>query len=156
MQRGANRAWRRLAVTIGQWDGAPFAEFDNGSQTNNPESAIPNPQSRMPLFVNVRRKNTNPSGKFHRTARTGLARGESADYRGWTYDLVRHTTGTTLKRTVYHVTIADPTGFRAAYLTNFQAAGKAVAAARERINQEIDTASAKLTSGSKRPGRSER
>ena len=96
----------------------------------------------MPLYHNVRRTNPNPSGKFLHVARAGVERTHGADYRNWSYHLVRRITGSTMRRAVYSVTITNPSGNWAAYLTDFASPARATTAAREWIDQELASSTA--------------
>ena len=75
--------------------------------------------------------------KFHRHHKMGIDRPQGSSYRDWSYDLVHHRTGTTVKRTVYHATILDPHGNRIAHLRDFPTLQAATKAAQEWIDQRL-------------------
>ena len=81
-----------------------------------------------------------PTGKFQHHRRLGTqAMGDRA-HGEWSFQLIQHHTGTTVKRSVYNVSIADPKGNRAAYLQGFATADGASAAAREWIEERVGAA----------------
>ncbi len=86
-------------------------------------------------------------GKFRSVARAGIQRSAGHHHRGWAYHLVRHRTGTTVQRQVYHATVVDPQGNRVAYLTDFTSAARASAAAREWIDQHAESVTVAKTPG---------
>ena len=90
----------------------------------------------MPLFHNLRRREPNTTGRFRRTQRPGVVLSKGESHRGWTYQLVRHTTGTTVRRTVYNVTITEPSGVRLPYLTGFPSPARAADAAHKWIEKQ--------------------
>ncbi|MBN1854436.1 MAG: hypothetical protein JW829_17020 [Pirellulales bacterium] len=91
----------------------------------------------MSLFHGTHRKNPNPSGKFLHIPRFGTEEAYGAEYHDWTYHLVRHMTGATLRRAVYTVTIFDSSGNRMAYLTDFPSLARAHAAARDWVDEML-------------------
>ena len=91
----------------------------------------------MSLYMNTRRKRTKRTGKFHQVARSGMGPKEPSTHRGWSIELVRRTSGVTVRRTIYNATIHDCNGMRVDYLANFATAGKALSAARDRIDEAI-------------------
>lgn len=74
-------------------------------------------------------------GKFHQRAKTGLSQLAQVEHRGWSYQFTSHQIGTSVRRTSYSVTIADPDGHRAEYLRGFSSLDQASEAAREWIDQ---------------------
>ena len=77
------------------------------------------------------------SGKFRPRARLGLQSKPGSEYRGWSYHFTSHSTGTSVKRTVYSVSILDPNENQAAYLRDFRNVDQAAQAAREWIDHTL-------------------
>ena len=78
-------------------------------------------------------------------ARSGVAADSCATHRGFALRLVRHSTGVTVRRTVYNVSISSGDGLPAAYLTNFSSARDALAAARAEVDRALAGESARAT-----------
>jgi hypothetical protein len=76
-----------------------------------------------------------PTGKFQHQHRLGTQAVGDQAHRGWTFQLIQHHTGATVKRTMFNVAVADPKGHRAGYLQGFPSAEHACAAAREWIDE---------------------
>jgi len=74
------------------------------------------------------------TGKFRSHARIGTEKSSGGGHRGWSYHLVCHQTGASVRRVNYCVSITDPNGNRAEYLRGFSSAEKAGAAARDWID----------------------
>lgn len=72
--------------------------------------------------------------RFQTVRRMGLERHAAQRYGDYTYQFVHCRTGTTVRRSVYHVAIGDRHGNRAAYLTNFRSPREAADAARAWID----------------------
>jgi hypothetical protein len=92
----------------------------------------------MSLRYHLRSRDPNPSGKFQHHRRPGIASGRDHTFGGWSYRLIEHHTGTTVKRTVYNASVADPNGSRAIYLQGFTTAERAATAAQEWIDQQLN------------------
>ncbi len=75
------------------------------------------------------------NGKFQSYSQTGTAKHAGEEYRDWSYRFVSHQTGTSIRRTNYHVSIADSAGNQVEYLRGFHNLESARAAAREWIDQ---------------------
>lgn len=88
----------------------------------------------MSLWCSQTGRPKSDSGKFRSRVRFGTEKSPGGQHRGWSYHFVIHHTGTSVRRTVYHVTISDPHENRLAYLRNFSSVEQAATAAREWID----------------------
>lgn len=77
------------------------------------------------------------TGKFRTQARLGTDKSPGDRYRDWSYHFVSHSTGTSVRRTTYSVSILDPYRNRVAYLRDFPNIEQAATAAREWIDHTL-------------------
>jgi len=77
------------------------------------------------------------SGKFRTRARLGTARSSDETYRDWSFHLISHNTGSSVRRTTYSVSISDPARNRIAYLRDFPNVEQATTAARTWIDRRL-------------------
>ncbi len=83
----------------------------------------------MSLWFNHCSPRHKDKGKFLHQARTGMTSSGNDTHRGWTYHFTNHQTGTSVKRTTYGVSIADPHSSRVEYLRGFSNLDQAASAA---------------------------
>ena len=76
-------------------------------------------------------------GRFRPRPRMGLPQRTPASYRGWSFHLVEHQSGTVVKRTTYHIGIEDPHGNRIAFLRDFSSLQNATQAAEHWIDERL-------------------
>ena len=76
-------------------------------------------------------------GKFRSRQKMGVQDGGGGSHRNWTYHLVSHQTGTSVKRTVVHVEVRDPHDNHIASLRDFSSTEQAVAGARQWIDDRL-------------------
>ena len=88
----------------------------------------------MSLWSSLRSRRNNETGKFRSRARLGTEKSPSGQHRGWSYQFVIHQTGTSVRRTIYSVSISDPHQNRLAYLRDFSSMEQAATAARAWID----------------------
>lgn len=77
-------------------------------------------------------------GKFHRRARFGVETNPGGKHRGWSYKLISHQTGTSVKRMIYHAEIRDPHDNQLAFLRDFSNLEQASKAARDWIDERLN------------------
>lgn len=77
------------------------------------------------------------SGKFRSYARTGVKENSGQEYRGWSYRLITHQTGSSVRRTLFSVSICDPHMNRVAYLRDFSNTRQAEAAAKAWVDNML-------------------
>ena len=77
------------------------------------------------------------SGKFRSRAPLGTVRTTGEEYRDWSFDFVSHTSGASIQRTTYSVSISDPKRHRVAYLRDFPNLKQAAVAARRWIDTRL-------------------
>ncbi len=82
---------------------------------------------------------TSKTDKFQSVRRMGLERHTAQEYGGYTYHFVHCRPGTTVRRSLYHVSVANRHGNRVAYLTNFRTPREAADAARAWIDATTQT-----------------
>lgn len=87
--------------------------------------------------ANVTTRKPRPSDKFRHRRRLGTEHAHSGRHRGWSYQLVRHRTGTTVERTVYNAAISNPKGEQVGYLHGYSSADSASQAARDWIDYAL-------------------
>ena len=92
----------------------------------------------MALWYSTRPRASTRLGKFAGGQRHGNNRWCGTPYRGYEYHLVRHLTGTTLRRAIYHVTIHNPHRMHVAYLPGHGSVAEATRAARDWIDARLD------------------
>ena len=88
----------------------------------------------MSLWSSQRSRRNNETGKFRPRVRLGTEKTPGGQHRGWSYHFVIHQTGTSIRRTIYSVTISDHHQNRLAYLRDFSSVEKAATAARAWID----------------------
>lgn len=98
----------------------------------------------MPLWHTPRTRQSDDTGKFHRTARMGTMRSAIGKHRNWSYHFVLHQTGTSVRRDSYSVTISDPFGNQVEYLAGFATPSHAGIAARQWIDAILEKRSCEL------------
>ena len=82
-------------------------------------------------------KRNRDSGKFRHLRRAGTEKSSAGSYRGWNYELIRHETGSSIRRPRFSASVRDPHGHRAQYLRDFSSAEQAGSAAREWIDEVL-------------------
>ena len=87
-------------------------------------------------------------GKFQRRARFGIETNTGGKHRGWSYKLISHQTGTSVKRTIYHAEILDPHDNQLAFLRDFSNLDQASRAAREWIDNRLNLVAKLRAAGS--------
>lgn len=92
----------------------------------------------MSLWYNTSSSPAKAKGKFVSRPRMGVQRTAGTSYRDWTYEFVSHQTGTSVRRTCYHVSIRDPLGISAEYLRDFPSLEQAREAAEHWIDCAIE------------------
>ncbi len=90
----------------------------------------------MPWYAQTgpRRK---PYGKFRSQAKLGTETAAGAQYRGWHYSFVAHSTGSGVQRTRYAVSIRDGNQNRVAYLRDCASIPQATEAAKRWIDDTM-------------------
>jgi len=78
------------------------------------------------------------SGKFRSYAQVGIEKSVGQPYRDWSFSFVTHQTGSSVRRTLFSVSICDPSKNRVAYLRDFSSLGQATTAAQAWIDQALD------------------
>ncbi len=78
------------------------------------------------------------SGKFHSYSQIGLKKSAGESYRDWSFSLVTHQTGSSVRRSLTSVSICDPSKNRVAYLRDFSSIGQAASAAQRWIDQTLN------------------
>lgn len=78
------------------------------------------------------------SGKFRSYAHAGIEKSVGQTYRDWSFSFVTHQTGSSVRRTIFSVSICDPSKNRVAYLRDFSSIGQATSAAQAWIDQTLD------------------
>ena len=91
----------------------------------------------MALWHNVGSTTRQSTGKFKSQRRVGTELELNEQHAGWSFQVIEHRAGSTVRRTVYNVAISDPAGFRAGYLRGFLTAARARAAAQSWIDERV-------------------
>ena len=102
----------------------------------------------MSLWSSLRSRRNNETGKFRSRVRLGTEKSPGGQHRGWSYHFVIHQTGTSVRRTIYSVTISDPHQNRLAYLRNFSNVEQAATAARAWIDCRLKRILPRSSAGS--------
>jgi hypothetical protein len=82
-------------------------------------------------------RRTSETGKFRTRARLGTVKTPGGEHRDWSYRFISHSTGASIRRSTFNVTILDPYQNQVAYLRNFPNIEQAAKAAREWIDQRL-------------------
>ena len=77
-------------------------------------------------------------GKFRSRPRMGVGHSINGKHRDWSFHLINHQSGASVKRTVYHVEIRDPHDNKIVFLRDFATAEKATAGARRWIDERLN------------------
>lgn len=91
----------------------------------------------MSLWIAQRGRRFKETGKFHVRKRFGTQQSSGGQHRNWSYQLVSHSTGVSVRRTTFSVAILDPHRNRVAYLRDFSNLEQAATAAREWIDLRL-------------------
>ncbi len=91
----------------------------------------------MTLWCSQTGPRKNDTGKFRSRVRFGTEKSPGGRHRGWSYQFVSHHTGTSVRRTIYSVSISDPHQNRLAYLRDFSSMEQAATAARVWIDRRL-------------------
>ena len=91
----------------------------------------------MSLWFAQNRRPRRDSGKFRTRARLGTARSPDETYRDWSFRMISHSTGSSVRRTTYNVLISDPARNQIAYLRDFPNIEQATTAARTWIDRRL-------------------
>ncbi len=91
----------------------------------------------MSLWFSQTGRPKSDTGKFRSRVRLGTEKSPGGRHHGWSYQFVSHQTGTSVRRTIYSVSISDPHQNRRAYLRNFSSVEQAATAAREWIDRTL-------------------
>lgn len=87
-------------------------------------------------------------GKFHRRAKFGAEASPGGKHREWTYNLISHQIGTSVRRTIYHAEIRDPHNNQLAFLRDFSSLDQAAKAARAWIDERLNLVAKLRAAGS--------
>ncbi len=101
----------------------------------------------MSLWSSQRSRRNNETGKFRPRVRLGTEKSPGGQHRGWSYHFVIHQTGTSVRRTIYSVTISDPHQNQLAYLRDFLSVEQAATAARKWIDCRLSRIWPKSSAG---------
>ena len=101
----------------------------------------------MSLWCSQTGRRKSDSGKFRSHVRLGAEKLPGGRHRGWSYHFVSYQTGTSVRRTIYSVTISDPHQNRRAYLRDFSSVEQAATAAREWIDHTLSRIWPKSSAG---------
>jgi len=77
------------------------------------------------------------SGKFRSSSHLGTEKSVGQPYRGWSFELITHSTGSSVRRMRTSVSILDPNKKGAAYLRDFSSLEQAATAAQEWIDHTL-------------------
>jgi len=91
----------------------------------------------MSLWYTQSSPRSKESGKFRPRAKFGIDQQAGKSHRGWSYSLISHQMGISVKRTSYNVSISDPQGNRVEYLRGFSSITQAEVAACEWIDEVV-------------------